>query len=287
MYTYIPSPWDLPPISPQSHPSRSSQSTELSFLSFIPDSYLLIIFSLRPYDQPCSSAHGCLDTHSLSANKLPKDEKCIYVNPNLPSRPTTPFPTMTTHLFSICISILASQIGLLYRFSCFPIHPLILNALSAFPLCGHPGSSPVVSLSWPFQVPAYFTGIFLAFAGKDRHHPPSCTRISLPHAFWSLTSWNNILKVPYGHIFLLIYFFSELQIIRIYCPSYLQALISIVVLLHECACVSPQEVGEGQICLLAWPAPSGILGGAGSSGPGITQSSKALQFLVFIHCRLH
>ena len=48
---------------------------------------------------------------SQSADKLPKDEKCIYVNPNLPSHPPIPSPTTSTHPFCIYISILALQMS--------------------------------------------------------------------------------------------------------------------------------------------------------------------------------
>lgn len=63
------------------------------------------------------------------------------------------------------------------------------------------------SLSWPCQVPACFTGIFLAFSGEDLHFLPSYTYMSLPRAFWSLKSWNNILEVPSGHISSSFFFF--------------------------------------------------------------------------------
>ena len=45
MHTYIPSPLDLPSMAPhQSHPSRSSQSTELSPLCYIAASHQLSVF---------------------------------------------------------------------------------------------------------------------------------------------------------------------------------------------------------------------------------------------------
>ena len=80
----------------------------------------LIIFSLQPRGQPCSSSHSCLDTCSQSADKLPKDEKCIYVNPKLPSHPTIPSPSMSIHPFSFYISILALQMGSSVPFFYFP-----------------------------------------------------------------------------------------------------------------------------------------------------------------------
>lgn len=43
------------------------------------DSYILIMFFLLPYDQSRVSSHSCLDTHSLSVDKLPKDEKFSFV----------------------------------------------------------------------------------------------------------------------------------------------------------------------------------------------------------------
>lgn len=43
-------------------------------LIYFSDSYILIIFCRLPYDQSCVSSHSCLDTPSLSADKLPKDE---------------------------------------------------------------------------------------------------------------------------------------------------------------------------------------------------------------------
>lgn len=89
-------------------------------------------------------------------------------------------------------------------------------------------------------------------------------------------------------IFFSLFFFSELQIIRIYCPSHLQVLISIVVLLHECACVSPQEVGEGQILSVGLACPPWYSRWCRIFWPwDYTKSSKALQFKVFIHWRLH
>ena len=67
-YTYIPSLLSLPCTPPQSHPSKSSQSTKLSFLCFIvvPTSYLFYTWY------------------------------CIYVSPNLPVCPSLPFPTTPT-----------------------------------------------------------------------------------------------------------------------------------------------------------------------------------------------
>lgn len=43
-------------------------------LIYFSDSYILIIFFWLPYDQSCVSSHSCLDTPSLNADKLPKDE---------------------------------------------------------------------------------------------------------------------------------------------------------------------------------------------------------------------
>ena len=65
MYSYIPSLLNLPCTPPTSHPSRSSQSTKLSFLCFIavPTSYLFYTWY------------------------------CVYVNPNLPICPSPPIPT--------------------------------------------------------------------------------------------------------------------------------------------------------------------------------------------------
>lgn len=42
------------------------------------DLYILTIFSLQPCDQPCASSHCCLDTRSLSADKLLQDEKFAF-----------------------------------------------------------------------------------------------------------------------------------------------------------------------------------------------------------------
>ena len=49
MYTYIPSLLDLPPIPPQSHPSRSSQRTELNFLRFTAGSHCLSVLYMVVY----------------------------------------------------------------------------------------------------------------------------------------------------------------------------------------------------------------------------------------------
>ena len=48
-------------------------------LIYFGDSDILIIFFLLPYDQPCVPSHSCLDTCSLSVDKLPEDEKFGFV----------------------------------------------------------------------------------------------------------------------------------------------------------------------------------------------------------------
>ena len=79
-------------------PSRSSQSTKLSFLC-----------------------------HTEASHQLFYTWWCIYVTPNLPIQPTIP-PIMSTYPFSTSVSLLLpwNQIHL-YHFSRFHTHVLIYN----------------------------------------------------------------------------------------------------------------------------------------------------------------
>ena len=202
------------------NPTPRGHHRALSWASWaIYQIYSLIIFSLQPCGQPCSSSHSCLDTRSQSADKLPKDEKCIYVNPNLPSHPTIPSPSTSIHPFSIYISFLALQMGSSVPFFYFPHIPSDFEALSAFPLCGHPGSSPVFSFL-DIPGPCIFHRDILGFFWW---------RPSLPDQLYTYVSSTCLLEpqVLKQHFksaiwpYFLLFFFSELQIIRIYCPSHL------------------------------------------------------------------
>ena len=185
----------------------------------LPDAYSLIIFSFQPYDQPCSSSHSCLDTRQPECWQASQRWE-MYI---CQSQPPKSYPHSIPH--HIHTSFLY-----LYLYSCpadefictiFLVSPYTLWFWTHFRLFLFVAILGLLfSLSWPFHVPAYFTGMFLAFAGEDLHFLPSYTHISLPCDFWSLKSWNNILKVPSGCIFLLL-FFPKLQIIRIYCPPHL------------------------------------------------------------------
>ena len=75
----VPSLLDLPPTPPPFHPSRSSQSTEISF-------------SFRsPQSIEQSSLCYTVCSHKLSILYI-VSIVYIYVNPNLPIHPTLPFP---------------------------------------------------------------------------------------------------------------------------------------------------------------------------------------------------
>ena len=158
----------------------------------------------------------------LAARVLTSFPKMRNVYMSIPTSQVIPpsHPPARPYIRSLSISLfLPCRWVHLYHFSTFPIYPLILKHFQLFLFVAILGLL-LFSLSWTFQVPAYFTGIFLAFSGEDLHFLTSYTHMSLPRAFWSLKSWNNILKVPSGHIssffFFLSYKSSEFTVHPIY-----------------------------------------------------------------------
>ena len=85
MYTYIPSLLDLPP-SPSSHPSRSSQSTELSFLSPTTDErikkmwyiYTMEYYSAIKRNKVGSFVEMWMDLESVIQSEVSQKEKNKY-----------------------------------------------------------------------------------------------------------------------------------------------------------------------------------------------------------------
>ena len=98
LYVYI-YPFPLEPTSTPSNPSRSSQSTKLSFLCYTAGFYQL--FYILP---------------------------CIYVNPKLPVHPTLPFPSVASGPFSMSLCLfLPCRQAHQYHFSRFDAGGLIHN----------------------------------------------------------------------------------------------------------------------------------------------------------------
>ena len=84
----------------------------------------------------------------LAARVLTSFPKMRNVYMSIPNSQVIPpsHPPACPYIRSLSISLfLPCRWVHLYHFSTFPVYPLILNALSAFPLCGHPGSPPVFS----------------------------------------------------------------------------------------------------------------------------------------------